>query len=77
VPKDFNPTDDAFFIDPDPTYRFFRETDAVHWSASVNGWFIFRHDDVTAVLKDSSPARTRACAQKNVLNISQHSSIQK
>ena len=52
MPKDFNPTDDAFFIDPYPTYRFFRETDPVHWSASLDGWFIFRHDDVTAVLKD-------------------------
>lgn len=52
MPKDFNPTDDSFFIDPYPTYRFFRETDPVHWSASLDGWFVFRHDDVMAVLKD-------------------------
>ena len=36
----------AFMADPYPTLRLLRESDPVHWSASLGGWVVTRYDDV-------------------------------
>lgn len=39
-------------MDPAPLYRELREHDPVHWSDTINAWFLSRHDDVTAAFLD-------------------------
>jgi len=51
-PVRFNPLASAFLADPYPTYRQLRENDPVHWSP-VGLWYLTRHDDIKAVLKDA------------------------
>ncbi|MFC5061508.1 cytochrome P450 [Actinomycetospora atypica] len=39
--------------DPYPLLAALREHDPVHWSARYRSWFVTRHDDVTAALRDA------------------------
>jgi cytochrome P450 len=38
---------------PYPLYRRLRERDPVHRSRAIRGWFLFRHVDCLAVLRDA------------------------
>ena len=57
-----NPFDPAVMADPYPYYRLMRERDPVHWNGSVKTWFLTRHADVSALLRDDrfSADRTRS-----------------
>ena len=39
-------------IHPAPLYQELREHDPVHWSETINAWFLTRYDDVTAAFMD-------------------------
>ena len=44
----------GFVYDPYPLLARLRELDPVHWSESVGGWILTRHDDILASFKDVS-----------------------
>ena len=44
--------------DPYPLYRRLRENDPVHWDPYLHAWVVTRYDDIVAVLRDFSAART-------------------
>src|ERR1700674_4487681 len=48
----FYPMGDRYVTDPYPAYRALREKDPVHRSRLLNGWFLTRHADISAVLRD-------------------------
>jgi cytochrome P450 len=48
----FNPLHPRIHADPYPTYRLMQERDRVHWHDALGLWFVSRHADVTAVLRD-------------------------
>lgn len=43
---------DEAVVDPYPLLAALREHDPVHWSARYRSWFVTRHDDVSAALRD-------------------------
>jgi cytochrome P450 len=43
---------DEAVADPYPLLAALREQDPVHWSTRYRSWFVTRHDDVTAALRD-------------------------
>jgi pimeloyl-[acyl-carrier protein] synthase len=43
---------EAFFADPDPTFRQMRERDPVYWAPELEAWALTRHDDVRRALRD-------------------------
>lgn len=49
---------------PYPLYRHLQEHEPVHWAGSIFSWFVTRHADVAACLRDPrlSAARTQASA---------------
>jgi pimeloyl-[acyl-carrier protein] synthase len=47
-----DPFDPAIHPDPYPTYRRLRELDPVHWSLPHGVWFLTRHADCDALLRD-------------------------
>lgn len=58
----FNPLDESFRANPYPVYRRYREADPVHWSGGpdhqgAGTWYLFRHADVMAALKDPNLVR--------------------
>ncbi|MDP9793795.1 cytochrome P450 [Catenuloplanes nepalensis] len=60
----FDPADPELRVDPYPIYRRFREADPVHWGLSSlagfpGAWYIFRHDDVVSILRDSRFGKER------------------
>jgi cytochrome P450 len=50
-PEPFNPFQAAFYADPYPFYRAYRERDPVHRS-HPGVWWLFRHADCIAMLRD-------------------------
>jgi cytochrome P450 len=48
----FDPFTDEAIEDPYPQYAAFRRQDPVHWSGKLHAWVLFRHDDVSAFLRD-------------------------
>ena len=50
----FDPFAAGFGESPYEQYAVLRAEDPVHWSALLEGWVLTRHDDVAAVLRDSS-----------------------
>jgi cytochrome P450 len=49
----YNPLDRRYQTDPYPLFRELRERDPFHRSRLIGGWVLTRHEDVSAVLKDS------------------------
>ena len=43
----------SFLADPYPLLARLREEDPVHWSDSIGGWLLTRHDDVVHSFTDS------------------------
>jgi len=63
----FDPFDRTIVLDPYPHYRRLRAEDPVHWGvagdpARPGTWYLFRHDDVMATLKDPRFGRELARA---------------
>ena len=63
----YDPFDPAVLPDPYSHYRRLRAEDAVHWGAAGDParpgtWYLFRHDDVLATLKDPRFGRELARA---------------
>jgi cytochrome P450 len=59
----FNPLIPQFRSDPYPFYRRYREADPVHWNGlpgrpGQGAWYLFKHDDVMAALRDGSLGKT-------------------
>lgn len=52
-------------LNPYPLHHYLQQTDPVHWSDTVQAWFITRHEDVTACFKDPrlSAVRTQLFVQ--------------
>ena len=50
-PVFFNPLDEGYVADPWPHFAQLREHEPVHHSILTN-WFLFRYDDVSALLRD-------------------------
>ena len=50
----FDPFTDAALEDPYPQYAALRRDDPVHRSEKLRAWVVFRHDDVSAVLRDDA-----------------------
>jgi cytochrome P450 PksS len=50
---DLNPVSPENLLNPIPFYKTLRETDPVHWSPEVHGWFLTRHEDVMNSFRDS------------------------
>ncbi len=48
----FNPLHPRVQADPYPTYHLMQERDPVHWHNGLGLWFVSRHADVAAVLRD-------------------------
>lgn len=48
----FDPADPENLADPYPGYARLREDDPVHWSPRLRAWFLTRHADVAAALRD-------------------------
>ncbi|HQT71027.1 MAG TPA: hypothetical protein PLE48_11450 [Thiobacillus sp.] len=46
--------DDAFHVNPYPTYQALRDAGPIHWSEEFFGgaWLLTRHADVALVLRD-------------------------
>jgi cytochrome P450 len=44
---------ETFFANPYPTYAWLREHEPVFWSEQLQAWFVTRHEDVIAILRDS------------------------
>lgn len=60
----FTALDPGFHRDPYPVYARYRERDPVHWSGPPDhrgpgAWYLFRHADVMAALKNPSFVRNR------------------
>ena len=58
----FNPLDGQFRSNPYPVYRRYRLEDPVHWAGAPNHrgagtWYLFRHADVMAALKNPNLVR--------------------
>jgi pimeloyl-[acyl-carrier protein] synthase len=49
----FNPLHPRVHADPYPTYRQMQQRDPVHWHDRLGLWFVSRHADVAAVLRDA------------------------
>lgn len=49
---DLNPVSPENLSNPLPFYATLRETDPVHWSPELHGWFLTRHDDVMNAFRD-------------------------
>lgn len=47
-----DPKHPDFIADPHSAYRSLRAQDPVHWSASLRGWIVTRHDLVSSILLD-------------------------
>src|SRR4051812_31622390 len=47
-------------LNPNPLYRYLRESEPVHWSQPLQSWVVTRHEDVAACFRDPrlSAART-------------------
>ncbi|KFE67682.1 cytochrome P450 [Hyalangium minutum] len=58
---DVNVVSPQNLLDPNPLYRYLRESEPVHWSEPMQSWFITRHEDVAACFRDPrlSAARTQ------------------
>ncbi len=57
-----NPMLPEFLVDPYPFYHRYRTSDPVHWGRSTTPgspgcWYLFRHGDVEALLKDARVSR--------------------
>jgi cytochrome P450 len=50
---DLSPVSPENLFNPIPFYRTLRETDPVHWSPEMHGWFLTRHDDVMNSFRDT------------------------
>jgi cytochrome P450 len=58
----FDPYQPGFLLDPYPFYHRIREVDPVNWSAVPGSgpdgaWYLFRHDDILALLRDQRLGR--------------------
>jgi pimeloyl-[acyl-carrier protein] synthase len=62
----FNPFDPAVMADPYPYYRLMRERDPVHWNGVVRAWFLTRHADVAAMLRDDRMSADRTRSERYV-----------
>src|SRR2546430_1508334 len=62
----FNPFDPAVMADPYPYYRLMRERDPVHWNGAVRAWFLTRHADVAAMLRDERMSADRTRSERYV-----------
>ncbi len=56
-PSSFDPTDAAFLADPYPTLRALREATPVLHHERLDRWFVSRHGDVRACLRDKRLGR--------------------
>lgn len=56
----FDHRDPAVARDPYPVYARLRAEDPVHWSESLGGWMLTRHDDVTMAQRDRRFSADRA-----------------
>ncbi|HEU4405430.1 MAG TPA: cytochrome P450 [Polyangiaceae bacterium] len=62
---------EAFFADPDPTFRAMRERDPVYWSPELEAWVLTRYEDVRRALRDGrlgagTNSRVRAASPPRV-----------
>jgi cytochrome P450 len=55
---DFDPHDPAFVADPYPTYARLRRDAPIFWHEPTNRWYLMRHTDITAVLRDQRFGRS-------------------
>jgi cytochrome P450 len=53
----FDPSDPAFLADPYPTLNTLRETAPVFYDEELQRWFVTRHEDVRACLRDKRLGR--------------------
>lgn len=44
---------ERFLTNPYPTYAWLREHEPVFWSEQLQAWYVTRHEDVVAILRDS------------------------
>jgi cytochrome P450 len=56
-PVAFDPSDPAFLADPYPVLNRLRETAGVFWEPKRERWFVTRHEDVRACLRDKRLGR--------------------
>lgn len=49
---DFRPADPRLVVDPYPVYRRMREAAPVYWDPDSDTWYLTRHADVVALLRD-------------------------
>ncbi|PTL80960.1 cytochrome P450 [Vitiosangium sp. GDMCC 1.1324] len=47
-------------LNPFPLYQYLRENEPVHWSDTVNAWFVTRYNDVVAAYRDPRLTANRA-----------------
>lgn len=59
----------ANLADPYPLYKYLQENEPVHWSQSVQAWFVTRYADVVACLRDPrlSAARMQSFAEHQLV----------
>ena len=51
ISPDLDVKSPANVADPFPLYRWLRDEDPIHWSASLNAWVVTRYDDVLRVFE--------------------------
>ena len=55
---DFDPHDSEFVADPYPTYARLRRDAPIFWHEPTTRWYLTRHADITAVLRDQRFGRS-------------------